>query len=254
MFAKGTVWQNSAFFFFGRVPFSPLHLHLCKGYMKRHVGWWKLSFYIDRWRWSEQKSTGHDLSKDLDLQASQRDKVQLRLSGTVLKNLCDPDSCPRLGSDFRTMVNAESKSFPEGTRCYSDPSEWLSSPVVEVNLCRSVENEYLFQPNIDHIQHLSLQKPAETQHNINFQKCTSSAHPHPLVRSSCADLKGRAERSLKLVALGRTQGVQPGWASLPEPAAPTITLCVWFGLGLQPPQALRLKSPQPSSMWRGEFW
>lgn len=163
-------------------------------------------------------------------------------------------SCPRLGSDFRTKVNAESKSFPEGTRCSSDPSEWLSRPVVEVNLCRSVENEYMFPPNIDHIQHLSLQQPAETQQNINFQKCMSSTDPHPLVRSSCADLKGRAERSLKLVALGRTQGVQAGWASLPEPAAPTITLCVWFGLGLQPPQALRLKSPQPSSMWQGEFW
>lgn len=187
---KGTVWQNSAFFFFWYspplsppfAPFSPLS-GLWKGYMKRHVGWWKWSFYIKRRRWSEQNSNGHDLSKDSDLQASQRNKVQPRISGTVLKNLSDADSCPRLGSNLGAKVNAESKSFPESTRCYSDPSEWLSCPVVEVNLCRSVENEYMFPSNIDHIQHLNLQQPTETEHQfpkvyVQYEHVSRSVHTY----------------------------------------------------------------------------
>lgn len=142
--------------------------------MKRHVGWWKWSFYIERWRWSEQNSNGHDLSKDSDPQASQRNKVRPRISGTVLKNLSDADGCPRLGLNLRAKVNTESKSFPENISCYSDLFEWLSRPVVEVNLCRSVENEYMFPSNIDHIQHLNLQQPTKTQQSINFLKCMSS--------------------------------------------------------------------------------
>ncbi len=42
------------------------------------------------------------------------------------KNLNDADSCPRFGSDLESKVNAEAKSFPEGsgcTKCYSNQSE-----------------------------------------------------------------------------------------------------------------------------------
>lgn len=55
--------------------------------------------------------------------------MQPRISWTVLKNLNDADSCPRFGSDLGSKVNAEPKSFPEGsgcTKCYSSLNDYLA--------------------------------------------------------------------------------------------------------------------------------
>lgn len=156
MFAKGTVWQNSAFFF-GKVPFSPPPFAplsplsgLWKGYMKRHVGWWKWSFYIERVR------DGDGANKIRMVTIYQRTRIcrphggtkcNLAFQGLDKKKLNDADSCPRFRLDLGSKVNAESKSFPEALRVtLISLNDWMS----------------MFPPNIDHIQHLNLPQPTET--------------------------------------------------------------------------------------------
>ncbi len=149
-------------------PSLPLLLHLSLPSFMALVGSYekacrlmkmKLLYWASkRWRWSEQNLNGHSQSIK-GFGSAGRVEGQSATSHFIdctKKNLNDADSCPRFGSDLESKVNAEPKSFPEGsgcTKCYSNQSEWLYCHIFEVmcfHLIAITSNTWIYHSQKKH--------------------------------------------------------------------------------------------------------